>query len=78
MGSEKCCLLRLEEACGLYCLAYDLINPAVAANCFSSLVVGDEKKLHRPFRKGEGRCGLVGLFVGGNKPHVPLRDLDKV
>ena len=53
------------------------MDSVVANKYFPSLGVGDEDKLHRPFRKGEDKCGLVGLFVGGNKPHVPRRDPDE-
>ena len=45
--------------------------------CLPTLVVGDEDKFHRLFRGGEDGCGLVGLFVCGNKPHMPRRDLDE-
>jgi hypothetical protein len=52
------------------------MDPVVADKCLPILVVGDEDKFHRPFRKGEDMCGLVGLFVRGNKPHVSRRDPD--
>ena len=42
--------------------------------CLPTLVVGDEDKFHRSFRRGEDMCGLVGLFMCGNKLHVPRRD----
>ena len=45
--------------------------------CLPILVVGDEDKVHRLFLKGEDKCGLVGLFMCGNKPHVSRRDLDE-
>jgi len=76
-GREKQRLRRREEACGLNCRAYDLVDPVVAGECLPTLVVGDEDKLHLPFRGGEDGFSLVGLFVCGSKPHVPRRDPDK-
>jgi len=57
--------------------AYDLMDPVVADKYLPTLVVGDEDKFYRSFRRGEDRCGLVGLFVCGNKPHVSRRDPDE-
>ena len=45
-------------------LGLDLIDLVVAEKLFSSLVVCDDNKFHRPYRRGEDKCGLVGLFVG--------------
>ena len=45
--------------------------------CLPTLVVGDEDKLHRPFRRVEDICGIVGLCVCGDKPHVPRWDPDE-
>jgi len=42
-----------------------------------TLVVGDEDQFHRQFRRGEDMCCLVGLFMVGNKSHVPRRDPDE-
>ncbi len=70
-------MLQREEACGLYCRAYAIMDPVVADKCFLTLIVGDEDKFHRPFHKGEDKRGLFGLFVGGNKLHVPRRDPDE-
>jgi hypothetical protein len=53
------------------------MDPVVADKCLSTLGVADEDKFHRPFRKGEDKHGLVGLFVYMNKPHVPCRDPDE-
>ena len=54
------------------------MDPVVADKCLSTLGIGDKDEIHWPFRRGEDMCGLVGLFVRGNKPHVPRRDLDEV
>ena len=53
------------------------MDPVVADTCLSTLGFGDEHKFHRPFRRGEDMCGIVGLFACGNKPHVPRRDPDE-
>ena len=53
------------------------MDPVVADKCLSSLGIGDEDNFHRSFCRGEDRCVLVGLFVCGNKPHVPRRDPDE-
>ena len=53
------------------------MDPVVADKCLPILGVGDEDKFLRPSRKREDRCGLVGLFVCGVKPHVPRRDQDE-
>ena len=45
--------------------------------CLPTLVVGDKDIFHRPFRRGEGKCGLVGLFMCRNKQHVARRDPDE-
>ena len=58
----------------MYRRAYDLMDPVVADEFFPTLGFGDENKFHRPFRRGEDKCGLVEFFVSGNKPHVPRRD----
>ena len=70
-------MLRLEEACGLYCRAKDRIHPVVVEKCVWTLGVGDEDNFYRPLRWGEARCGLAGLFMCGDKPHVPHRDPDE-
>ena len=49
----------------------------VANTCFLTLGVGDEDKFLLPFGRGEDKCGLVGLFVCGDKLHVPRRDSDE-
>ncbi len=54
-----------------------MVDPVVAGKRLETLVVGDEDEFHGPFRGGEDRYGLVGLFVCWNKPHVPLRDPDE-
>ena len=74
-GREEQGLCRREEACGFNCRAYDLVDSVVADKRLPALIVGDEDKFHWPFRGGENRCGLVRLFVCGDKLHVPRRDL---
>ncbi len=59
----------------MYWQAWDLMDSVVADKGFSTL--GDKDKFHRRFPRGEDKCGLIGLFVGGNKPHVPRRDPDE-
>ena len=53
------------------------MDPDVAARRLPTRVVKDEDKFNEPFREGEDRFGLVGLFVCWNKPHVLLRDPDE-
>jgi hypothetical protein len=43
----------------------------------SALLVRDEDKFHRPFRRGEGGCVRIGLFVCRDKSHVSGWDLDE-
>ncbi len=52
------------------------MDPVVADKCFPTLGFRDEGEFHRPFRRGDDKCGLVGLFVCGDNPHVPRRDPD--
>ena len=61
----------------MYCLSWDLMDPVVADKCLPTLRIGDENEFYRPFRRGEDKSGLVGLFVCGNNPHVPHRDPDE-
>jgi len=53
------------------------MDPFVADKCLPTLGVGDEDKFYQLLRKGEDMCGLFGLFVCGEKPHVPRRDPDE-
>jgi len=53
------------------------MDPVVEDKCLPTLVVGDEKNIHRPLRMEEDRCAIIGLFVCGNKPHVIRRDPDE-
>jgi hypothetical protein len=53
------------------------MDPVVEDEFLPTFGVEDEDKFHRSFRRGEDKCGLVGLFVYGNKPHVPRRDPDE-
>ncbi len=41
------------------------------------LELATRTKVYRPFRRGEDRCCLVGLFMRRNKPHVSRRDPDE-
>ena len=50
----------------------------VEDKCLPALVVGDEDKFHKLVSGGGDMCGLVRLFVCGNKPHVPRRDPNEV
>ena len=50
------------------------MDPVVSDKYLPILVFGDEDKFHLPFLRGEDMCGLVGLFVCGNKLHVSRRD----
>jgi hypothetical protein len=61
----------------LDCRAHDLLDPVVEDKCLPTLVVGEKDEFHRLFRGGEGRIGLVGFLVSGDKPHVPRRDPDE-
>ncbi len=76
-GRDEECLCRTEEACGLDCRAHDPLDPVVAYKCLPTIFVGDKDEFHRSFRGGEDWVGLVGLFVGGDKPHVPRQDPDE-
>ncbi len=71
------CLVLSEGACGPDRRTQNLMDSVVAEESFPITGIGDENKFYRPFRRVEGRCSLVGLFMRGNKPHVPRRDLDE-
>ena len=75
---KKYFLIRREVASGLDFPAEDLLDLVVADECLPTLSVGDEDYFHKPFRRGEDMYGIVGLFMCGDKPHVPRRDPDKV
>ncbi len=53
------------------------VGPVLTYKCLPTLVVGDKDEFHWPFRGGEDWVGPVGLFMSGDKPHVPLRDPDE-
>jgi hypothetical protein len=74
---KKKCLPRREEACGLNCRTQDPMDPVAADECLPTLGVRDEDELHRTFCRKEYMCSLFGLFVCGDKPHVPRRDPDE-
>jgi hypothetical protein len=62
----------------LDCRAQDTLDPVVGDKCLPTFVVGDKDEFHKPFRGGEDRVVLVGLFVmSGYKSHVPRRDPDE-
>ena len=42
----------------------------VVEECLSSLAIGNEDELHRPFGRGEVTCRPVRLFVCRGKAHV--------
>ena len=74
---EELCLFLSEGACGPDRREKNLIDSVVVEECFSATGIGDENKFYRPFRRVEGRCSLVGLFMRRDKPHVPRRDPDE-
>ena len=74
---EELCLLLSEGACGPDRRAQNLIDFVVSEESFPATGIGDENKFNRQFRRVEGRCSLVGLFMIGDKPHVPRRDPDE-
>ena len=53
------------------------MDPVVADKRLTTLDIGHEDEFYRPFRRGEDMSGLVGLFVCGDKPHVPRRNPDE-
>jgi len=66
-----------QVASSLDCRAHDLMYPVVADICLTTLGIGDEDEFYRLLRRKEHRSGLVGLFVCGNKSHVPRRNPDE-
>jgi len=47
------------------------MDPVVADKCLPTLGVGDKDKFHWPFRRGEDKCDLVGLFACGTNRMCP-------
>ena len=74
---KELCLFLSEGACGPDRRAQNLIDFVVVEESFLATGIGDENKFYRPFCRVEGRCSLVGMFMRGNKPHVPRRDPDE-
>ncbi len=59
------------------CRAHDPLGHVMAYKYLPTLVVDDKDEFHWPFRGGKDWAGPVGLFVRGDKPHVPVRDPDE-
>jgi len=53
------------------------MDPFVAEECFSALLVRDKYELYKQFDKREVRCCLVRLFMGWYKAHVSIHDLNE-
>jgi hypothetical protein len=53
------------------------MDPVVAEECLSTLIVREEYKFDGPFDRGELRWLIVGLLMRRDKAHVPNGDLDE-